>query len=213
MKPALAFMLGAALLAVIGLAGYRYRQAIGWGDGARAEADPPPAYTITFVREACLGECPNFLLKIDPAGKVELHIPRSDTTPSADPRSGITISGAPLSPARYAALIKRFEKGGFRELKRNYSVDVTDGPTTKIALDSTRGLWSTQVYMVPCVNEVGPLNMKTLLDWGVTEFVPKVFCDLSSELDRIACDTYLSKKSLNETDSVNSFRPSHCKRP
>ena len=213
MRPALVFTLCAALLAVVGLAGYRYRHAIGWGDDAHADIDRPPAYDITFERWPCLGECPDFVLKIDRTGKVELRIPPSDEIPLAiRSTTGITVSGAPLSPARYAALARKFDTGGFRKLKRLYSTDGSDGPTTKITMESSDEMWSSQVYMVPCVNLAGPVNAKTLQQWGVTEFVPNVFCDLARELDQIACDAYLSQKGLNPSDTMNPFRPSHCKR-
>lgn len=213
MRPALAFTLSAALLAVIGLAGYRYRHSIGWNDDAPAGTDRPRSYGITFQREACLGDCPDFVLRIDHAGNVELHVPASDETPSDEPHPGIIIHGAPLSPARHAALAKRFDTGGFRELKADYSIDATDGSATMITMDSPQGRWSTRVYMVPCVKEVGPRDMEALREAGIAEFVPNVFCDLAAELDEIACDAYLGGKGLNPTDYMNPFRPSHCRRP
>lgn len=211
-RPALVITLTAVLLAVIGMTGYGFRHADG-PDGAPTETPRAHSYDITFQRSACFGECPDFVMRIDPAGNVKLHVPASEGAPSDERHPGIMISGTSLSPARYAALARRFDTDGFRELKRNYSINVTDGPTTTITLDSPHGHWSTEVYMVPCVMEVGPRDPETLRQMGITEFVPNIFCDLAAELDEIACDAYLSKKGLNPSDDMNPFRPSHCRRP
>lgn len=215
MRPALAAVRMAALLAMVGLAACRDSGRAGAGDREQTATPRPPSYDITFARTACYGACPDYVLTIDRAGNIKLHVPASDDASSPEPHPGTLIHGSPLAPARHAALIDLIEKRGFRELKRNYSIDVTDGSTTTITIDSPRGHWSTEVYMVPCFKQVGPGDAEPLRQMGITPFqyVPDVFCDLAVELDGIACEAYLGQQGLNPTDDMNPFKPSHCRSP
>ena len=213
MRAVLVLALTTALLTMIGLAGYRCQRAIALDGNALVRTDQFRPYNITFERTACFGTCPDFALMIDYSGNVRLQVPAFAEGGSEDPKPGQMIFETTLSHARYAALTKQFDTGGFRKLKLDYSVMVTDGPTTTITMDSTRGQWSTQVYMVPCASEGMRRNAESLRQMGITEFVPDIFCDLSTELDEIACDAYLHGKRINPADALKPFRPPYCKSP
>lgn len=213
MRTVLALALTAASLTMIGVAGYRCQRAIAVDGNALVRTDQFRPYNITFERTACFGICPDFVLMIDHSGNVRLQVPAFAEAESEEPRPGQMIFETTLSHARYAALTRRFDTGGFRKLKLDYSVMVTDGPSTTIAMDSPLGHWATQVYMVPCASEGLRRNAESLRQMGITEFVPDIFCDLSSELDEIACDAYLHGKRINPADALKPFRPPHCRSP
>ncbi|MGN6153436.1 MAG: DUF6438 domain-containing protein [Lysobacteraceae bacterium] len=211
MKPALALTLIALLLAGIGVSAYRVQHADATeGNAATPSAD---AYNITFERTGCLGYCPAFLLLIDVEGHVRLQMPAFTDVESGEPESGLATYVTQLPASRMKALARRFDTGGFRRLKLDYSVDVTDGSSTTISIDSPHGHWATQVYVVPCASSGKRWSAETRNHMGMTEFVPDVFCELSDALDDIACEAYQHGSRLGSVDDLKPFRPPHCRSP
>ena len=90
---------------------------------------------------------------------------------------------------------------------------VTDGPTTTITLDSPVGRWMTEVYMVPCASDAAQWDADMMKGAGVTGFVPDIFCELSDELDEIACDAYLHGERLGPANNLKPMFPPHCRSP
>ena len=212
MKPALALTLIATLLATIGFCGYRAQRGSAEQGHASSPSEQAQAYNITFDRSACLGYCPVFLLMIDVVGNVKLQMPAHADSDTAESEPLMATYVTKIPDSRVQALARKFDSGGFRKLKLDYSIAVTDGPSTTISIDSTRAHWSTQVYMVPCASAGKRWSARTRKDMGITEFVPDVFCDLSEELDEIACEAYQHGAGNGQSHDLKPFSPPKCKR-
>lgn len=212
MKPSPLLLLITVSLAAIGVTGY---VAQGTREGARAP-DPPISsrenYNISFERTGCYGNCPAFALTIDGEGNTLLRMHARQENPSRPYETEILLYGSKLAPQQHASLIAGIEKGGFRRLKLDYAIQVTDAPSTTIAIDTPRGHWSTEVYAVPCAKEGTKLSESDRRDFGITEFVPDIFCELSERLDAIACDTYLRGTRLGPDHDLKPFMPPHCRK-
>lgn len=211
MKPALALTLTATLLATIGFCGYRTQRGLAEQGHASSPSEEAQTYNITFERAACLGYCPVFLLMIDVVGNVKLQTPAHAESDTAESEPVMATYVTRIPDSRAQALARKIDSGGFRRLKLDYSIDVTDGSSTTISIDSARGHWSTQVYMVPCASAGKRWRARTPESMGITEFVPDVFCDLSDELDDIACEAYQHGTGNGQSDDLKPFRPPQCK--
>ena len=213
MKLAPSALLIATLFTVVALARCSYRDASKTETNELQSTDGSRPYNITFERTACFGTCPIFELMIDYTGDVRLHVPGFEDLPSDERRRGIMIFATRLAPKRHADLSRRFDTGGFRKLKLYYSVPMTDGPTTRITVDSLQGQWYTEVYLMPCASERTDWAEEIRRTTDGQEAVPDIFCELSTELDDIACDAYLRGERLGPADNLKPFRPPHCRSP
>ncbi len=211
MKSSAPLLLIVVLLATIGVAGYGVQRP---HENERAPDHPialTEGYRISFERTACFGTCPDFALLIDSDGNTKLRMRAlHESFPEVDePKTLLYV--LKLSSNDHAELIRQIESGGFRRLKPDYSILVTDSPSTTITVDTPRGHWSAHVYAVPCKTAGAGMSESDRRDWGITEFVPDIFCELSERLDAIACDTFLHGTRLDPHHSRKPFRPPHCR--
>lgn len=212
MKSVFAFAVVSALMAAIGLGGYRSGQVDPTAGNSENSLRQSSFYNITFERTACYGRCPDFVLMIDYRGNVRLQVTAIRRSSSDTSEFGHVVFSTKLSSEHHARLSKRFDTGGFRKLKLDYSAAVTDGPSTTISIDSPEKHWATQVYMVPCASDAARRDADMLNRRGITEFVPDIFCELSDKLDEIACDTYLHGSRLGSDHDLVPFSPPQCRR-
>ena len=201
----------AVVLVAIGLASYAINQPDKHELASGAPATYRAGYNIAFERTACLGACPDFVLLIDSVGNTRLTMTAFQKDPPEPYERKMLLYGSKLSPERHSALIDAIEKGEFRRLDLDYSVMVTDSSSTKIAINTPRGHWSTDVYAVPCMKKGSAWSESDRKQWGIEKFVPDIFCELAERLDAVACDTYLHGTPLGPNHDLKPFRPPHCR--
>lgn len=202
----------AALLTAICAAGYATQDSRGNDRKPDPHIASSQGYKISFERTGCFGICPVFVLLIDEDGTTQLQMPALHEDLSESYVRRTLLFESKLLPEKHAALIRHIEEGGFRRLKLDYSAMVTDNPSTMIAIDTPQGHWSTHVYAVPCESEGARWSESHRRDWGITEFVPDIFCELSERLGAVACETYLHGTRLGPHHDLKPFRPPHCRK-
>ncbi|MBO9697941.1 MAG: ankyrin repeat domain-containing protein [Sphingopyxis sp.] len=117
---------------------------------ARADKTPPidrEKLKISLQRTGCFGSCPSYLVTIDGHGNVVFQSRHIDNGTSAidriaDFENGIIFPGRHtdrISAKAVDALVERFRKARFFELKGKYSSPVTDSPTHLVTLDTGNG--------------------------------------------------------------------------
>ncbi|MFZ5637204.1 MAG: DUF6438 domain-containing protein [Pseudomonadota bacterium] len=211
MKSQTALVAAAALVVMSALAGYvaNARDASADAHPARAAVARSP-YSIAFTRSPCYGRCPTFSLQIDGDGRTRLAVDASTKNPSYTDTANPMLFDFALSPDQHAVLTAMIDNGGFRDLDRDYSAEVTDMPSATIAIESPEGRWSTHVYAVPCRREVVAGEP---LPWKVEKYVPDIFCDLLDRLDAIACDAYRNGTPRDTNRLLQPLNPPECPNP
>lgn len=128
---------------------------------------PPIDYdklVIRLDRTACLGNCPEYTVRIDGAGHVLF------SSDSRSPR-GIRMPGthhAQVSRAALDALIERFRAAHFFGLRPEYVGRITDMPTHRLTFRSGRRSWTVTDYAGHLAN------------------MPRVVSELEDAVDRTA---------------------------
>lgn len=158
----------------------------------------PSDYTLSLERGVCFGPCPIFTLTVQGDGQAVLegHGYRRD-----DPAHLLVPwrMARPIDPANHLRLIATAEEGDFRQLDHDYSLMMTDLPTTTIALRSPHGAATTRVYGVPCESQARKMSAGERKEWGIDRPVPDVFCKMENLLDAVACDVFQKAQSRDNT--------------
>lgn len=117
---------------------------------ARTDKTPPidkEKLKISLQRTGCYGPCPSYLVTIDGHGNVVFQSRHVDEEASAVDRvadfdNGIIFPGRhteKISAQAVTALIERFQKARFFELKDEYRSPVTDSATYVVTFDTGNG--------------------------------------------------------------------------
>jgi hypothetical protein len=126
---------------------------------AQAPAQEGPV-EITLTRTVCYGFCPAYTVTINEAGEVNY-----------EGRAFVNVVGrrtATIPRESVARLVARFEEIGFEELRDEYRGQMTDLPTTTIAIE--RGG-----------------RRKAVIDYGgLSVGMPQAVRELQAEIDRVA---------------------------
>lgn len=139
----------------------------------------PGLYSFSLERTACFGPCPVFALTIKGDGSAALRV---GDNPTAMP--GQVDADAVLR------LVETAEQGDFRRLKRDYSIQATDLPSTIISIESPLGIHQVSVYGVVCISHAKQDRVLGRYRDSTGSYVPDVFCSLEEQLDRTACTIY-----------------------
>lgn len=170
-------------------------------------------YKVSMERTPCFGYCPAFEMTIHSNGDATLE------TPARDPNAPYAVEGRSLLLERKIAretkldIVASLERGRFRSLAYDYSVEATDLPGTKIEVESPRGNWSVRVYGVPCERDAAE-SLWEIPGQGAKKPVPDVFCDLAEKLDRVACDAYENgRRTYAGSERLQAVFPPKCEIP
>ena len=149
----------------------------------------PVRYTIKMQQTPCFGPCPIFDITVRGDGVATLRIAQ---------REGAMKEA--ITQEQHLRLVELIEKGNFRSLNSDYSVDVTDLPSTILTVDSPLGWREVSVYGVPCKTAAKSIPREQLEDFGIKEFVPDVFCSLEEQLNDIACQIYARQSEIDDSN-------------
>jgi hypothetical protein len=168
----------------------------------------PSDYTIRIKTTPCFGECPVYDMTIDGQGAIVLKTDGAiRSTLNTDKPEFVTVTTSyHINKNHHLALIETLEKGGFPQLKPDYTYPVTDLPSTTISVTSARGSWYSYVYAVQCAHDA----KKSPFPWHDGKSVPDVFCNMEDKLHEIACDTYQNGMRENNNYFLDPFFPQSC---
>ena len=164
---------------------------LGLGIGAmlwknRAVDRPAIAFErLTLVRGPCFGSCPIYSVTIERDGHV---------TYTPDPlgeRAGDTplVRHGKMPKPVLEALIAAVESQQYANLDADYSLNVTDMPSTTIEVHGNGSLARTRVYAVPCRKDATKVSMYRKMRRDSPP-VPDIFCTVEELADEGSCARY-----------------------
>lgn len=108
---------------------------------------PPVEYsklTISLIRSACYGSCPDYQVTISGTGEVVFSTREPAPSPVAEvhreySESRVVVTGkhrAKINPAKVRTLVAQFRAARFFQLKDAYIADITDSPTYVVRINT-----------------------------------------------------------------------------
>jgi hypothetical protein len=168
--------------------------------------------TLTLDRGPCFGPCPVYTVTIERNGHVTYRA--TDFHPGPEGKiTGLAVIKHGQMPANSLhALIDAVESPEYAELDANYSLGVTDLPSTDIEITGRGFSTRTHVYAVPCKKDAKGDSMYQGMK-SQSPPVPDIFCTVEELVDVGSCARYWGQDTppLMTGDIPTLPTPPRCK--
>ena len=149
---------------------------------------------LTLERTGCLGSCPMYTVTIERNGRVTYRTPVFHSTPQGGIKETAVVKLGQMPANSLHALITAVESPEYTKLEADYSLGITDFPSTIIEVSSERGFTRTHVYAVPCEKDAKDDRLYQELK-SDSPPVPDIFCAVERLADIGSCALYWSQST------------------
>lgn len=144
--------------------------------------------SLILERTPCFGPCPVYKVTVERSGQVTYQADDFNPMPGAAEGTPVVRHGRMLESALHE-LIAAVESMEYAELKREYFLQITDMPSTKITVSANGLPASTLVYAVPCKKDAEANSMYQSMK-SQSPPVPDIFCKVEELVDDASCAKY-----------------------
>lgn len=149
---------------------------------------------LTLERTGCLGSCPMYTVTIQRDGRAAYRTPVLHHTPQGGIEETSLIKRGEMPSSVLRQLIAIVESTEYTKLEADYSLGITDFPSTMIEVSSEKGFTRTHVYAVPCEKDARNDRLDQELK-SESPPVPDVFCAVERLAEVGSCALYWSQST------------------
>jgi len=167
---------------------------------------------LTLDRGACLGPCPVYKVTVERNGHVTYRATDFHRDPNGKFIGATILKQGEMPASSLHALIAAVESSDYAALDENYSLSVTDLPSTDIQVTGGGFATRTHVYAVPCKKDAKGDSMYQDMK-SQSPPVPDIFCIVEEIVDVGSCARYWGQdaRPLMMGDIPTLQTPPRCK--